>query len=104
MVVSCDRSGVTVHPGGTALTVSALTRDDDALPAKLRAIVDENQKLDREMGLRPRVLFLIKPGGETTYLKARWQVSMGTAYPTSYRMVDGTASRLAGDLMGDAWK
>lgn len=64
------------------------------LPAKLRAVVKAKQDAEPELGLRPRVNFLVKPGGEVAYLKARWQVTTGTSYPTTWQLVDRGGPRL----------
>ena len=58
-------------------------------------IADETkQDAEPEVGLRPRVNFLVKPGGEVTYLKARWQTTTATSYPTTWQLVNRGGPRL----------
>lgn len=94
IVVSCDRGGVTIHPSGEAIAFDAISRDDTILPAKLRVLVESKQHSEPEVGLRPRVNFLVKPGGEVTYLKARWQTTTATSYPTTWQLVNRGGPRL----------
>lgn len=94
LVVSCDRSGLTIHPSGETIAFDVLSRDDAILPAKLRTLVKSKQDAEPEVGLRPRVNFLVKPGGEVTYLKARWQTTTATSYPTTWQLVNRGGPRL----------
>jgi len=96
ITVACDRNGATIHPGNVTVPLDTLTRDDSAFPAKLRALVAANQAAEPEVGFRPRVTFVVKPGGEDTYLKARWQAATGTNYPQGLRVVESGAPRLPG--------
>ena len=78
------------------MDAETLARNDDAFAGRLRGIVEANRRAEPEVGLRPRVTFLVKPGGERSYLKARWQASVGTNYPQSFHMVGGGGPRLPG--------
>lgn len=95
MTVACGPKGVTVYPGGESLDLAALTADDGRLPGALAGIVRARSAAEPNVGLRPRVRFLVKPGGESTYLKARWQTSRaGTGWPTTLQVADRSAPRL----------
>ncbi len=88
MTVSCEKTGVTIHPGGATISIEQMRSDDSFFVSKLREIVEQHQNAEPELGFRPRVKFLVQPGGEVTYLKARWQANNGTSYPTTWQVVD----------------
>lgn len=88
MTVSCEKTGVTIHPGNTMIPIEEMTRDDSVFISKLRDIVHQRELAEPELGVRPRVKFLVQPGGEVTYLKARWQATNGTTYPTTWQVVN----------------
>ncbi|MDB5352293.1 MAG: hypothetical protein JWN86_3540 [Planctomycetota bacterium] len=97
MSVACGSQGVTIHPGGETIAMAAMKADDRLLPTKLSAIVNGQRDSEPGVGLRPRVRFLVKPGGEATYLKARWQTSAaGTGWPLVLQVADRPSSRLFG--------
>jgi hypothetical protein len=87
---------VTIHPGETFIPLTTLNSNDAVFPGALLEILANSQKAEPEMGFRPRITFLVKKGGESTYLKARWQALTGTNYPQSLRMVDAAIPKLPG--------
>jgi hypothetical protein len=94
MTISCEKSGVTIYPGGNTLTFEQMSRDDSLFASKLKEIVQKQQDATPELGLRPRVKFLVRPGGEVTYLKARWQATTQTNYPTAWQVVDHAGPKM----------
>lgn len=74
--------------------MTELSASDAALPGALAALVREENRQHPNVGLRPKVKFLIKPGGEAAYLKARWQVSRsGAGWPLTMMVADRSAPR-----------
>ncbi len=86
LVVACERDGVVIHPGGYRLTSSALRRSG-ALVRDLQTIVHNHALIDPSVRPKPRVQFLIEPGGSDTYQEARRQsVLSGMNWPVTLRM------------------
>ncbi len=97
ITVACGPNGVTIYPGGETIALAALKADDSLLPMKLSAIVNARRDAAPLVGLRPRVRFLMKPGGESTYLKTRWQTSVaGTGWPLTLQVADRSPARMFG--------
>jgi hypothetical protein len=92
MTISCEKTGVTIYPGGSSISFEEMGRDDSLFATRLKEIVQKQQDATPELGLRPRVKFLVRPGGEVTYLKARWQATTQTNYPTTWQVVDHAGS------------
>ena len=70
LVVACARDGVTIHPGGYRLSPNALKKQG-ALSRDLEAIVRNHAIIDPSIRPKPRIEFLIEPGGTETYAEAR---------------------------------
>ncbi len=95
MTVSCDAKGVTIYPGGQTIDLSALKADDMKLVGSIRAMIDARYDASGGLGQRPKVRFLVKPGGEAVYRKVRWQVSQsGAPWPTTLQMANRDVLRL----------
>ncbi len=94
MTVVCGRNGVTIGQTGETLDWAALTRDDNALPARLSAIVEERRAAQPGLGLRPHVKFLLQPGGEKAYLRAKWQTTYaGNGWPMTLQLAGSSPSQ-----------
>jgi len=93
--VACGPKGVVIYPGGQTVDLAEMTARDDALPKALATIVRNESDARPNVGLRPKVKFLVKPGGEATYLKAQYQVTRsGTNWPTTMKVADRSTPRL----------
>ena len=94
MSVSCGADGVTVRPGGKFIPKAAFMADDTLMVRELRGIVSARYDAAPGMGLRPKLRFLVKPGGESVYLRARTQFGRsGTPWPVTLQMADRATVR-----------
>jgi hypothetical protein len=94
LVVACDASGVVLHPGGYRLSPASV-RQPGALVRDLETIVQNHALIDPTVRPRPRLQFLVKPGGSETFEAARrqtvlagldWPVSIQTGGPLAPRV------------------
>ncbi len=85
--LSCGPNGVTVHPGNHVLTRADLEGNDLALPGRIHGLIQDRWKAEPEVGWRSKLHFLIKPGGEGTYLRARTQIlSANMGLPMTFQL------------------
>jgi hypothetical protein len=103
LVVACGPTGVTIQPGGHRLTAPYLEPAEGRLVALLRELVRRHEA--REGGrvlVKPTLTFLVEPGGQTTYAKARQQTILaGLGWPVRLRIAEGEAltAGLAGSVL-----
>lgn len=99
ITIACDRSGILIQPGGYRLSLSALEKNH-LLHDRLHAILDRARKDAHGQPVKPRVLFVIEPGGEETFWMVRRQtVFSGTDWPATVRLVEsGGLDALSGSL------
>jgi hypothetical protein len=94
LTVACGPDSVTIHPGGYRLTASAL-RKPGTLQGDLELIVRNHQLIDPMVRPRPRVQFLIEPGGTDTYWQARRQtVLAGLSWPVTIKVAGTPAPQV----------
>lgn len=94
LVVACGPDGVVIHPGGYRLSASAL-RKPGVLTRDLETIVHNHALIDPAVRPRPRVRFLIEPGGGETYQEARRRtVLAGLSWPVSLQVAGPPAPRV----------
>ena len=95
VTVGCGATGVTIHPGGRTIALESLKADDSLFPSAVAQVVKARTDAEPNVGFRNRVRFVVKPGGEATYLKARWQLSRaGTGWPMVLQMANAAPPRL----------
>lgn len=106
LVVACNGKGVTIHPGGYRLSRSLLSSADDRLVRTLRALVERHEAKEPGAEVRPRLTFLVEPGGQDTYWMIRKQTTYaGLDWPVHLRVAEGatladsTAPLKVGDLL-----
>jgi hypothetical protein len=96
LTVTCGRDGVTIHPGGYRRSLKSLKKDG-TLKQDLETIVRNYQLIDQMVTPRPRIEFLIEPGGGETYQIARNQTVLAAlGWPVTIRVVESSAPRLSG--------
>ncbi len=89
LVLACRRDGVEIEPGGYRTSLAALSRRDGLLLRQLEAIVLKYRRLDPELKIRPRVRFLVEPGGGTAFASAREQILINKPeWPSTTRYAD----------------
>jgi len=94
LTVACGPDGVVIHPGGYRLSRVALTRDG-TLRRDLQTIVRNHELIDPAVRPRPRVRFLVEPGGTDTYWQARRQtVLSGLSWPVTIQVAGAQAPRV----------
>ena len=95
LVLACRRDGVEIEPGGYRTSHAALSRRDGLLMRQLEAIVLKYRRLDPELKIKPRVRYLVEPGGGWSYSLAREQILSGRPeWPSSTRYADDAPVRL----------
>jgi hypothetical protein len=95
VVVACGPNGVVVQPGGFHLSLERLASSDQHLLKTMRAVVASRQAAEPKIDYRPRVKFVVEPGGEQTYLTARKQtVMVGLGWPVSLQLTEGDGVRI----------
>lgn len=86
LVVACRSDGVMIHPGGYRLSLAAL-RKQGTLARDLETIVVNHALIDASVRPRPRIQFLIEPGGNEAYQEARRQtVLAGFNWPVTLQV------------------
>jgi hypothetical protein len=94
LTVACGPEGVVVHPGGYRLSYNAL-RKQGILKRDLETIVRNHEIIDPMIQPKPRLEFLIEPGGSETYWEARRQtVLSGLSWPVSMHVAESSAGRI----------
>jgi hypothetical protein len=98
LVVACGPSGVVIQPGGYRLSAPNLEPKDAKLVETLRGLVERREAREpANVMVKPRVTFLVEPGGQTTYWKARQQtVLAGLGWPVRLRVAEGSVSSAIG--------
>jgi hypothetical protein len=97
IVVTCDAQGVKIQPGGYRLTLAHLEPKEGRLPETLRGVVAQRQAASPKVDLKPHLKFLVEPGGETAYWKARQQTFFsGLGWPIELRVAERDPLRLGG--------
>ena len=94
LVVVCEPEGVVLHPGGYWLSLPTLKKEK-GLKADLETIVRNHALIDPTIKPRPRIQFLVEPGGDASYLEARKQtVLSGSNWPVAIQAVAAPALRV----------
>lgn len=91
LVVACGPGGVTIQPGGYRLTAGSLEPGDGRLVEMLRGVVRRRELREPPtVELAPRLTFVVQPGGQETYWKARRQTILaGLGWPIRLRVAEG---------------
>jgi len=96
MTIACGPSGLTVHPGGYRLSAASLDADKGMLDKVLHGIVRNHQRKDPKSDWMPRLKYLIEPGGEMSYQKAREQTVTGASgWPAYWKLSEGSPLKIA---------
>jgi hypothetical protein len=91
LTLACGRNDIVVQPGGYRLKAG-----DARLVETLREIVRRRELTNPEAEVRPRLTYLVEPGGEATYWAARRStVLVGLGWPAQLRISEGSPLRLA---------
>ena len=86
LVVACGKDRVVIHPGGYRLSLAALKKPG-SLTRDLETIVHNHALIDPSVRPRPRLQFLVEPGGSETYQEARKQsVLSGLNWPVTIQV------------------
>lgn len=95
LLVSCGPSGVTIQPGGYRLSPTKLEPRDVMVVETLRGLVRRREAREpSHVVLKPRLTFLVEPGGQETYWKARRQtVLAGLGWPVRLRVAEGNVTK-----------
>jgi hypothetical protein len=95
LTVVCNEDGVLLHPGGYQLSKPALKKKDGCLKRDLETIVMNHELIDPTIIAKPRLRFLVEPGGEATFEEARRQtVLSGLPWPVSIQSAGASAPSL----------
>lgn len=95
LVVTCDPQGVKVQPGGYRLTMEHLDPKEGRLLETLRGVVASRQAASPKVDLKPRVKFLVEPGGEEAYWRSRRQtIFAGLGWPIELQVAERDSVRL----------
>jgi hypothetical protein len=93
ITVVCRPNEVDVEPGGYRITTTTLS-STKLLAERLAAIARSAESGNGEVARRPRLKFLIEPGGEATFLDARRQTTYSDFdWPTTLQVTEGTRVR-----------
>jgi hypothetical protein len=96
MVIACGPGGVTVHPGGYRISPASLDADKGMLDKVLHGIVRNHQNKDPKSQWMPRLKYLVEPGGQMTYQKAREQTVTGASgWPAYLKVSEGSPLKIA---------
>lgn len=96
LVVACGPEGLTIHPGGYRISKATLAREK-RLARDLATIVFNYERIDPTIIPRPRLEFLIEPGGHETFSEARRQTVLnGVDWPVTIRVAESSALDLLG--------
>jgi hypothetical protein len=96
VVVTCDASGVKVQPGGYRINAASLDAKGAQLIQTLRAVAAAREATDRKSDWKPRLKFLVEPGGEAAYWKARKQtIFSGLGWPIELQIAERDPVRLS---------
>jgi hypothetical protein len=91
LVVACGADGVVLHPGGYRLSLAAIRKPGE-LMHDLETIVHNRALIDPTVHPRPRVRFLVEPGGTETFEEARRRtVLSGKEWPVSVQVAGPSA-------------
>jgi hypothetical protein len=91
LVVACGADGIVIHPGGYRLSLTSLKRDR-GLRRDLVTIVRNYAMIDPLVRPRPRLKFLVEPGGGESYAEARRQtVLTNLDWPVQLQVAGGPA-------------
>ena len=90
LVIACNAKGVTIHPGGYRLSRSSLSPEEGRLVSTLRGLVERRAVKEPDAEVRPRLTFLVEPGGQDTYWMIRKQTTYaGLDWPVHLRVAEG---------------
>jgi hypothetical protein len=94
LVVACSSDGLILHPGGYRLSIASLKKERK-LKSDLLTIVRNHELIDPSIRPKPRLQFLVEPGGDEAYLEARKQtVLSGLSWPVSIHPAASQAPRV----------
>jgi hypothetical protein len=97
MTVVCSRAGVIIHPGGYRLSPASLKSKDRMLVKELNAVLQQRREVDPLIIPRPRLRFLVEPGGAQSYEDARKQTALaGLAWPTTIQVGETSVISFSG--------
>ena len=86
LTVACFPDGVVIHPGGYRLSLNGI-RKEGALRQDLQTIVRNHELIDPMVHPKPRVQFIIEPGGADTYWLARQKTVLNDlSWPVSIQV------------------
>lgn len=95
LVISCDRDGLTIHPGSYRLTKSALEAGDHLLARQLDNLVASRRLTDPSVSWQPTIRFLVGSGGRDTYWEARKQTMLARPdWPIELQVEEANGPRL----------
>ena len=95
LTIACGPNGLVVHPGGYRMTLPSLDADSGMLDKVLHGIVRNHEKHDPKSDWMPRLKYLIEPGGQTAYAKARKQhITGASGWPAHLQVTEGSPLRL----------
>ncbi len=95
LVVVCSPDGLLIHPGAYRLSVKALETRPQRVVEDLRAIVEAERVRRPGVTLRPRLRFLVQPGGQAVFEKARGQTLIdGIEWPGTIQVASPDPIRL----------
>ncbi len=94
LVVVCEPRGVIIHPGAYRLSQAAIKGKDASLVKALRTIVDARQLAEPQLKWKPRIRFLVEPGGHRTMWAARGELfAEGVDWPLTVQTAPGITLR-----------
>jgi hypothetical protein len=95
--VVCDATGVVLHPGGYRLSRNAVEFGGLLLP-RVRDLARRGARAEDGTPLRPRLRFVVAPGGEAMFWQARRQTTFaGLEWPATLQVAE---SGRPGGLVG----
>lgn len=96
LVVVCSKEGVILHPGAYRLSAATLKASTSRLCDDLKKLVRAQEVRDPDHAIRPKLRFLVQPGGHATYELARGQTLLqGIDWPSRLQVAEGETLRLA---------
>ena len=94
VVVACESRGVVIHPGDYRVTTKGLGSKEPLLASQLQALLKARQNERTGKEVVPSIVFVVEPGGQATYAKARTQIAIdGVDWPSTVRISGGDVIR-----------
>ena len=96
MVVACGPQGLVVHPGAYHLSTAGLEANSGLLDQTLKGIVRRHETADPKSEWRPKLRFLVEPGGHESYARARKQsIAAGLDWPARLQIAEGSPLKVS---------